>query len=370
MGVSVCQLAFSKLHGMNAELGRNILSRLCGDEERFFALKSSQLSLLMGFESKLFSDELRSRALDDARREMKFIESNGIRVCYFADPESGYPARLAEIPDAPTAIYTLGECNLDAAHMVGIVGTRHATAYGNDFTARLVNDLAATVRDQVVIVSGLAYGVDVASHRAALSTGLPTVGVLAHGLHTIYPAAHRNIAAQMVRSGGALVTEYASDAPVHRGNFLARNRIVAGMCDCIVVVESDVKGGALFTARLAGDYNREVFALPGRVTDRFSRGCNNLISKNMARIITDTAELPELMGWAKKSVEGLQQQLFAELDPMEQRVVEALQQQGEMRLHELQIALNEQTHKLMSLLIDMELRGLVTAIPGNRYRLA
>lgn len=363
-------LAFSRLHGVNVALGRSILERLGGDVSCFFSMPASRLTALMGFDSKIFGDDMRRKALAEAEREAAFAGANGISTRFFADSDGRYPARLAECDDAPAMLHTIGDCDLDSRCMIGIVGTRHATAYGTDFTSRLVTELAATLADPPVIVSGLAYGIDIAAHRAAIAAGVPTVAVLAHGLNTIYPAAHRNCAAEIVKSGGALVTEYTSADAVHRGNFLARNRIVAGMVDCLVVVESDVKGGALVTARLANDYNREVFALPGRVSDRYSRGCNNLIARNMAHILTDVAALADAMGWRRRSVEGLQQQLFTELDPAEQRVVDALMHSGEMRLSELQMTLNEQTHRLMGLLIDMELRGLVMSIPGNRYRLA
>ena len=366
----VHKLAFSRLHGMNVSLGESILSRIGGDPQQFFSMTASQLAAVMGFDSKLFADDMRSRALREAGQEEAFVRANGITTHFFTGDNSGYPVRLRECDDAPSMIYALGECNLDGTCMIGIVGTRHATAYGTAFTDRLVTELANTLAERPVIVSGLAYGIDVAAHRAALAAGLPTVAVLAHGLNTIYPAAHRSYAAEIVKSDGALVTEYASSDAVHRGNFLARNRIVAGMCDCIVVVESDLKGGALVTARLANDYNREVFALPGRVNDRYSRGCNNLIARNMARIVSDINDIADTMNWKRKTVEGLQQELFSELDPVEQRIVDALMQAGEMRLSELQMSLNEQTHRLMGLLIDMELRGLVVSIPGNRYRLA
>lgn len=370
MNDGIHKLAFSRLHGMNVSLGRNILDRIGGDAERFFAMSAGQLSSVMGFDSRLFSDDLRGRALRDAERESGFIKANGICPRFFADEDSGYPDRLGECDDAPAMLQSLGSCDLDSRCMIGIVGTRHATAYGTEFATRLVSELAAVLADKPVIVSGLAYGIDIAAHRAALAADIPTVAVLAHGLNTIYPAAHRNVAAEIVKNGGALVTEYTSADAVHRGNFLARNRIVAGLVDCLVVVESDIKGGALVTARLANDYNREVFALPGRVSDRYSRGCNSLIARNMAALLTDAASLADSMGWRRKSAEGIQQELFSELDPTEQRVLDALMHAGEMRLSELQMALNEQTHRLMGLLIDMELRGLVMSIPGNRYRLA
>ena len=369
MSTLLHKLALSRLPGMNRQRASAILGSLDGNEEMFFTASSADIAELTDYgRSRLFAPGVREAALEKARREMDFLERNGVKARFFTDAD--FPSRLEGIDDAPVMIFTLGECDLDAARVVGIVGTRHATAYGTDFTAKLVSSLARDLAEPTVIVSGLAYGIDVAAHRAAMTAGLPTAGVLAHGLSTIYPAAHRNVAAAMIQGGGALVTEYTSADPVHRGNFLSRNRIVAGMCDCLVVVESDTKGGALVTARLAFDYGRDVFALPGRVSDRYSRGCNNLISSHMAQILTDAEALPDLMGWKRRPKEGEQQELFAELDPTETRIVEALTRQGEMSLSELKNEIDEQTHKLAGLLIDMELRGLVLSIPGNRYRLA
>lgn len=269
-------------------------------------------------------------------------------------------------------IYTLGNCDLNASRFVSIVGTRHSTAYGAAFVEDLVNGLADKCADPVVIVSGLAYGIDVAAHRAALAAGLPTIGVLAHGLNTIYPASHRDIAARMVRNNGMLLTDYRSCDNIHKGNFLARNRIVAGLSDCLVVVESDTHGGSLVTARLASAYSRDVFALPGRTTDRYSRGCNSIISSCIASLVTSADDVISSMRWPVKASEGKQPSLFdttAQLSDDEQAIIDTITRRGDATMSELIASVNVSTPRLMSMLIDMEFRSLITALPGGRYQI-
>ncbi len=224
-----------------------------------------------------------------------------------------------------------------------------------------------------MIVSGLAYGIDVAAHLAAISAGLPTVGVLAHGLNTIYPASHRDIAARMIRSGGMLLTDYRSSDNIHKGNFLARNRIIAGLCDCVVVVESDTHGGSLVTARLASAYSRDVFALPGRTSDRYSRGCNHLISSCIASLLTSYDELIDSMRWRRRVSEGEQGELFSDtppgLSPEEQAIIDIITTRGDATINELTASIDIPTPRLMGMLVDMEFRSLIAAIPGGRYRI-
>lgn len=362
------RIALSKLHGMTAKLAGEFIARV-GSEERFFSLTESQLGATMGFRSKLFGDSIRRQSLEEAARELDFARSNGIGLRYFNDPESGYPPSLLECEDAPVLLYTLGEFDPGTTRAIAIVGTRHATNYGCNVVTRIAGEIAATVDESVTIVSGLAYGVDAAAHKAALDNGLSTVAVLAHGLNTIYPAANRSLAADIVGKGGCLVTEYGILDAVHRGNFLARNRIVAGLCEATVVIESDVKGGAMTTARLASDYGRDVYALPGRVNDKYSAGCNFLIHNNTAAIITNPADFVKSLGWRMRTVEGLQQELFKELDPLEQKIIDILTENGDARLSELQMRLGLPTHRLSATLIDMEFRGLIQAVPGARYTL-
>ncbi len=363
------RIAIASLRGLTPALAGSILARI-GSEQEFFVLTPEQLSAALGFRNRLFDRQVRDKALSEAVAETNFVSRANIRAIYFTDPD--YPARLLECDDAPLMLYALGSCDLNQARFVSIVGTRHATPYGTAFVDDLVSGLASRCADPVVIVSGLAYGIDIAAHRAALDAGLPTIGVLAHGLNTIYPASHRDIAARMARSGGMLLTDYRSSDSIHRGNFLARNRIVAGLSDCTVVAESDTHGGALVTARLASAYSRDVFALPGRTSDRYSRGCNGLIASCMASLITSADDLIESMRWPVKPAEGHQPELFdsvPELTPEEQAVIDTITRRGDATLSELTASVNIPTPRLMGMLIDMEFRSLILAIPGGRYQL-
>lgn len=366
----VHKIAFASLRGLTPALAEEILARI-GSEEQFFDLSADRLSAVLGFRNKLFDRALRDKALEEASREEDFILRNSIRALYFSDPD--YPAKLRQCDDAPLMLYTLGGCPLNNARFVSIVGTRHATAYGDAFVDELVKGLASQCADPVVIVSGLAYGIDVSAHRAALNAGIPTIGVLAHGLNTIYPASHRDVAARMVREGGALVTDYRSCDAIHRGNFLARNRIVAGLCDCLVVVESDTHGGALVTARLASDYSRDVFALPGRISDRYSRGCNNLIASCVASLVTSASDIIDAMRWPRREAEGDQSSLFTDdrpaLSEEEQAVVNIITERGHASASELRARIDIPLPRLMGMLIDLEFRSILLAIPGGRYRL-
>lgn len=359
------QIAFSSIRSLTPELANAILDRI-GSEERFFEITESQLSAAMGFKSRIFSDSFRAKTLDEAVREAAFVTSNSISSIYFSDPL--YPQRLLECSDAPLMLYGLGNCDLNDARFISIVGTRHATVYGNDFVNRLISDLAERLDDKLVIVSGLAYGIDIAAHRAALKHGIPTVAVLAHGLNTIYPAPHRATAVEIVKSGGMLLSDYRSIDTVHRGNFLARNRIVAGLCDCLVVAESGSRGGALVTARLASGYNREVMALPGRISDKYSLGCNALISSNIASLLSSADDLIAMMGWKTKETEGEQKELFVTLTPEEEAILEVMTQKGDVVINDLTARIDIPVARLMALLIDMEFRSLIVHIPGGRYR--
>lgn len=361
------RIAFSSLRGINRTLAEELLARV-ESEERFFSLSHKELIEIIGFDNKLFDRKYRDEVLQKATSEVEFISKHDkIRAIYFSDPD--YPSRLADCEDAPIMLYCSGTCNLNASHMVSIVGTRHATPYGNAFVTNLVEDLAATM-DDVVIISGLAYGIDITAHRAALRCGIPTIAVLAHGLNTIYPAAHRNTAVEMVQNGGAIITDYMSSDAIHRGNFIARNRIVAAISDCTIVAESAIKGGALITARLASGYCRDVFALPGRTSDTYSAGCNHLIATNTAALVTNASDIISAMRWTPRPSEGSQQELFIELSAEEQVVVDYLAQHGEAQINTLCVAVNIPIARLMGLLIDMEFKGLILSFPGSKYRLA
>lgn len=361
----VYRIAFASLKGVKVSIARELLARV-GSEENFFTATDGALTAVIGRRSKIVDRAYRDSVLEGARREADFVMSNNVRAVYFTDP--AYPRRLAECDDAPVMVYGLGGCDLNESRWVGIVGTRHATRYGCEITRRIVAELTERLPQPPVIVSGLAFGIDIAAHKAALEAGAPTVAVLAHGLKTIYPAVHRTHAASIVRSGGMLLTDYRSDSPIHRGNFLARNRIVAGMCDALVVVESAVKGGAIVTARLAAGYSREVMAVPGRVGDTYSGGCNALIARNIAALVEDAGDIIDLMDWPVKATESVQLDLFDELSPEEQAVVDLLTDRGDLTLSRLSALLDMPVARLMSLLVDMEFKSLVMSVPGGTYR--
>lgn len=361
------RIALSAIKGMNRLLAETLIS-LTGDVSAFFTLSQRELAELTGWDSRLFSEVERGKALMMAGEEVAFVRRKGITPLFFTDAD--YPQRLLECDDAPLMLYYKGCATLQAPRVVSIVGTRHATPYGKNFVETLVRDIAEACPD-TLIVSGLAYGIDVAAHRAALRYGLPTVGVLAHGLNTIYPAQHRNTAIQMLESGG-LLTEYASSQATHKGFFLARNRIVAGVADAVVVVESGVKGGSLFTATIAGDYHRDVFALPGRVGDISSMGCNELIRNNKASLLTSADDLIEAMGWASRRQQPTQASLSAqnnvELTAEEQRIMQYLTTQGEGQINRMAVELNTPIATLSATLVELEFKGCVIALPGGVYR--
>ncbi|MDE6859700.1 MAG: DNA-processing protein DprA [Duncaniella sp.] len=361
------RIAFSSVRRLTPELAASILGRI-GSEEQFFKLTESQLSAAMGFKSRIFGNDTRVKLLEEAKTEEEFVCEHSITSLYFTDDH--YPQRLLECEDAPLMLYGLGDCDLNEARFVSIVGTRHATAYGNGFVEQLVKDLAEKLDERLIIVSGLAYGIDIAAHKAALRNKISTVAVLAHGLNTIYPADHRSAAVDIVKSGGMLLTDYRSCDSIHKGNFLARNRIVAGLCDSLVVAESALRGGALVTAKLASGYNREVMALPGRHNDRYSAGCNSLINANVASLITSADDLISLMGWNTRPIgEGSQGELFAKLTSEEEAVIEILTTKGDAGIHDFTSRIDIPLPRLMALLIDMEFRSLILHLPGGRYRL-
>lgn len=309
-----------------------------------------------------------SHLVELAEREMEFIEKNGIKLICFGD--DAYPYRLAECYDAPLVLHSMGNTDLNARHIVSIVGTRHASEYGKELCTNFVTDLAKFAPG-TLIVSGLAYGIDVCAHRAALKAGLPTIGVLAHGLDRIYPGSHRTTAKQMLENGG-LLTEFMSGTNPLPQFFVQRNRIVAGMADATIVVESASKGGSLITASLAQSYSRDCYAFPGRVNDQYSCGCNELVSRNRASLITSAYDFVEAMNWdvaTKKSVEERQIELFPDLSTEETAVMTALRENSDgLQVNQMVVQLNIPINKLLPLLFEMEMKGLVKAVAGGCYR--
>ncbi len=363
------KIALSMTPGVNAGVVR-LMEENDISPEFFFSTDMSTLSEALGKHLR-FENTSRQEALHRARRELEFIERHSVRVLYLLD--SNYPRLLSEVYDAPVVLYKLGEANLDVSPVFSLVGTRRCTSYGSNFCKSLVSDLAVYYPDALVI-SGLAYGIDAAAHAAALENGLATAAVVAHGLDMIYPASHRDLARRIVKSGGAILSEYPSGVRPFQRNFLERNRIVAGLSELTIVAESEVKGGAMSTANQAFSYSREVVALPGRTTDITSSGCNMLISRNKAHIFTSVADLISLMQWKIPAL-GVsppeQRPLFPELEGDMARVYSLMQSvRRPMQVDELLSNTALTMPALMSALADLEFEGIIVRLPGARYELA
>ena len=358
-----CRIAMSCLAGVRHDTACELIAK-AGTAERLFSLSAEELRALTGGNAKAYSETARAEAMTRAGESLRFLRDNRVR-CLFAG-EDGYPTRLAQCADAPAMLYALGDCDLDSPRMVGIVGTRHCTPYGLEFTRSLVADLAQMLPG-VVIVSGLAYGIDVAAHEAALKAGVPTVGVVAHGLDTIYPAEHRDTAARMARAGGAIVTEYLPGTRIHRANFLARNHIVAGLCDAVVVVESGYRGGALYTARVALNYGRTVMAVPGRATDESSQGTNGLIANNAAHLITSAEGLADIMNWRTATAAEEPPRLFTPLPPEQQQVLDFITEHPDATRDDISHGLGLTLAAAAERLFQMEMAEVIVSVPGGRY---
>ena len=303
-----------------------------------------------------------------AEQEMEFVEKNRLSCLTLKD--EAYPSRLRECEDAPIVLFFKGNTDFNRLHVIDMVGTRRATDYGKQFCADFLRDLAVLCPD-VLVVSGLAYGIDIHAHRAALANHLPTIAVLAHGLDRIYPAEHRKTAVSMLEQGG-LLTEFTSGTNPDRQNFVKRNRIVAGMSDATVVIESAAKGGALITAELAESYHRDCFAFPGRCNDEYSIGCNNLIRKNQAVLITSAEDLVKAMGWenSPKTEKTVQRELFPDLSEEEERIVKRLGKMPEgLQINTLVIDTNIPVNRMSALLFELEMKGVIRALAGGVYRL-
>ena len=306
-----------------------------------------------------------------AEEELKFTQKNNIQCLCLKD--DAYPIRMRECPDAPLLVYYKGNANLNARHVLAIVGTRQITEYGKDLCRHFVRDLGQMCPD-TLIISGLAYGVDIHAQRAALDNGLNTVGVVAHGLDQIYPRAHQETARKMLGQGG-LLTEFMSRTNPDKKNFVQRNRIVAGISDCAIIVESALKGGSLITAEIADSYHRDVFAFPGRVNDNCSKGCNELIRSNRAQLISNAEDFIQSMGWESEVKrkeqlgKGIQQQIFLDLSENEQKIVNCLQKVDNKQINIISVETGISIGLLSSLLFNLEMKGVVKMMNGGMYRL-
>lgn len=362
------KIGITLIKGVGNGVAKNLIAYL-GGVEAVFKEKQQNLAKIPGIGDVLSKEIISQNVLARAEEEIEFINKNNIQTAYFTDRD--YPYRLKECSDSPVIIYSKGNCNLNDGKFVGVVGTRNATETGKENCKKLIADLSEA-NPNIVIVSGLAYGVDICAHKTALDTGLSTIGVIGHGLDRIYPAIHRSTAVKMLPQG-ALLTEYLSQTNPDRPNFVQRNRIIAGLCDAIVIVESAARGGALITAEVANDYNRDVFAFPGRVNDEWSIGCNALIKNNKASLIESADDILRFMNWEKQNsgtALNVQTALFLDLSDEEQTIVNVLRQnQDGMQLNELAIRLEKPISKISSMLLEMEFKGLVKCLPGNVYKI-
>ena len=304
-----------------------------------------------------------------AEQEYEFIRKNRISCLSFHD--EAYPSRLRECEDAPVVLFFKGNADLNSLHILNMVGTRNATDYGTQICASFLRDLKALC-PEVLVVSGLAYGIDIHAHREALANELPTVGVLAHGLDRIYPHVHRKTAVDMLEKGG-LLTEFLSGTNPDRHNFISRNRIVAGMCDATIVIESAEKGGSLITVELAEGYHRDCFAFPGRMSDEYSKGCNRLIRDNKASLLLSAEDFVQAMGWnipmTLSEKVSVQRSLFIELSEEEQKIVAILEKLGNLQINSLVVEADIPVNKMTALLFELEMKGVIRVLAGGMYQL-
>jgi DNA processing protein len=306
--------------------------------------------------------------------EIKFIEKYKIKPLFLTDKE--YPQRLLNCYDSPTLLYYRGTADLNTSKIIAVIGTRNNSDYGKQATEKLIKELA---EQNVLVVSGLAFGIDAIAHKSAIKNQLPTVGVLAHGLDQLYPSEHSGLAKDMIKHGGGLLTEFRSKSKPDKHNFPIRNRIVAGMSDGTIVIETGIKGGSMITAELANGYNKDVFALPGRTTDTKSAGCNYLIKNNKAVLLTDAQELIELMNWEEKAKSKSrwlsgekknQREIFIELSKDEKVIVDILKEKGSVHIDMINLKSGLSSSAVAAAILNLELQNVMLSLPGKLYQLA
>lgn len=354
-------LALQKVEGVGDVIAKKLLNH-CENAIEVFKFKSSQLATIDGVGSVLLKNLKNKTVFESAEKELQFIKNNSVNTLYFKD--NNYPEKLKHCLDGPILMFSSGDIDFNSKRIISIVGTRQITAYGTEFCKKLIADLAPL---NPTIVSGFAYGVDIIAHQAAMEHNLQTIGVVAHGLNQIYPKQHTKYVAKMEKNGGFL-TEYWSNSNPEKENFVKRNRIVAGISEATIVIESAAKGGSLITANFANDYNRDVFAVPGRITDKFSQGCNNLIKTQRANLINSAADLVYILNWdIETKSKSVQKQLFVSLDTDEQKIYDFLQKNGKEILDIIALECEFPIYKISGMLLNMELKGVIRPLPGKLF---
>jgi len=357
-------LVLQKVPNLGDASAKKLIQK-AGSPEAVFKEKKSNLIKIDGIGAFKLKDLGNKDFFASAEEEISFIEENEIKPCFFKDDE--YPEKLKHCIDGPILFFQRGNINLNKKRIISVVGTRKITSYGSSFCQQLMEDLAPL---DPVIVSGFAYGVDITAHKAAFKNGLQTIGCLAHGLNQIYPKTHQKYVKEVEHHGG-FITEFWSSDVFDRTNFLKRNRIIAGISEATIVIESAEKGGSLVTAEFANSYNRDVFAVPGRVNDNQSKGCNNLIKSQRAHLLTSAADLVYILNWKleENRPKVIQQQLFVELNEEEKTIFNYLKTHPKSHLDAIAFDCNVPIFRATILLLDLELKGLVKPLPGKIFEL-
>lgn len=356
------EVALSLVPGIGGKQGRKLLQK-CGTASGVFRERGQNLARIGGVGYQIIHEIRKKEVLNRAESEIRFMSVNGI-VPYFI-LNDGYPVKLKSCPDAPLILFFKGKEGWQEKRCLAVVGTRKPTDYGKEVTDQIVRGLE---KHDILVVSGLAYGIDTWAHRSALLAGLDTVAVMAHGLDQIYPGQNRSLAGQMTGQGG-LLTEFASGTKLNRDLFPRRNRIIAGLADALLVVESDLKGGGMITARIASSYNRDVFAIPGQVHNRSSSGPHFLIKTNIAGLVEEASDIIYNMRWDEMEPKpAIQKQMFADLTEDQKMIIAMIEKRGEVLLDELIGETALPPSKISSALLDLEFKGIVKMQPGGRYR--
>jgi len=358
------KIALTQIPMVGPKLARNLVA-YCGSAEAIFKERKTHLSKIPGIGNIIANSVYSFDDFSIAEKEVAFIEKNKINALFYLD--NNYPERMRDIEDAPIMIYGKGNFVLNLPKVIGIVGTRKATNYGKAWCNQLIQDL---IPYKPLIVSGLAYGVDYTAHKAAVQNKLPTVGVLGHGLDTLYPSSHRNLALEMIADGG-LLTEYISGTPPDKQNFPQRNRIIAGLIDALIVVETGERGGALITAEIANSYNRDVFALPGRVDDVLSSGCNKLIKQNKASLIECASDIAYNLGWDILKTSLIDKsKIINELELNHQEIYQLIKKNDKTHIDQMMAVSGKTASDLSVALLELEFKGLIHCLPGKFYKIS
>ena len=362
-------MALTLIDGVGSINAKKLLA-YCGDFTSVFSSNKVKLSKIPGIGTvlvqKIFNQLSEKKIMDRVEEEIEFIENNDVQVILYTD--KNYPINLKQCEDSPIVLYGKGNFNFNNSKIVSVVGTRKVTQRGKDICTKILEDLKP---HNLLVISGMAYGVDIHAHKCCVQNEMATVGVLAHGLDRLYPSTHKPTADKMMKTGG-LLTEFMSGTNPDRQNFPTRNRIIAGLADVTIVIESAKRGGSLITAEIANSYSRDVFSIPGRITDQYSEGCNYLIKINKAHLLNSAADIVYLMNW--ELVEGkpksIQKKMFPELPAVQQLIYDSLDSENSIGMDELSMKTKLSTSLLSVGLLQLEFAGLVNALPGSSFRLS